>query len=102
MQARPEYRDKTALVLTTDHGRGGGQADWIDHGRDVPGAEAIWIAVMGPGTPAAGRRQGVETTQSQVAATIAGLLGEDFVAASPQVSPTAARSRLATRAGTPR
>jgi Type I phosphodiesterase / nucleotide pyrophosphatase len=102
VQERPEYRDQTALVLTTDHGRGGGKADWIDHDRDVPGAEAIWIAVMGPGTPPLGVREGVATTQSQVAATIAGLLGEDFVAASPKSARPLPGVGSATMAGTPR
>ena len=84
LQSMPEYRGTTALVVTTDHGRGGTKTDWTDHGKKVEGAEAVWIAVMGPDTPALGVRQGVEVTQSQVAATIAGLLGEDFVAASPK------------------
>ena len=84
VQHMPEYRDKTALLLTTDHGRGSTPANWIDHDRDVEDAEFIWIAVMGPGTPALGVREAVETTQSQVAATIAALLGEDFVAHSPK------------------
>lgn len=84
LQEMPEYRDKTALLVTTDHGRGGSKADWTSHGRDVVGAESIWIAVMGPATPALGVRDGVEVTQSQVAATIAAFLGEDFVAASPK------------------
>lgn len=83
-QAMPEFRGKTALILTTDHGRGSTPADWTDHGQKVEGAEYMWIAVMGPETPALGVREGVETTQSQVAATIARLLGEDFVAASPR------------------
>jgi hypothetical protein len=42
--------------------------------------------VLGPDTPALGVRENIETTQSQVAATIAQLLGEDFVAASPKVA----------------
>ena len=73
--------------MTTDHGRGSTPADWTDHGQKVEGAEYIWIAVMGPGTPALGVREGVETTQSQVAATIAQLLGEDFLAESPKSAP---------------
>jgi len=36
---------------------------------------------LGPDTPARGERENTEVTQSQVAATIAALLGEDFVAA---------------------
>jgi Type I phosphodiesterase / nucleotide pyrophosphatase len=78
----PEYRDKTSLILTTDHGRGGRPADWTDHDRNVEGAEYVWIAVMGPVTPALGVREGVESTQSQVAATIAQLVGEDFLSES--------------------
>ena len=84
LQESPAYRDSTALLLTTDHGRGVNRADWTDHGRDVSGASAIWIAVMGPETPPLGVRQGVASTQGQVAATIAALLGEDFVASSPR------------------
>jgi hypothetical protein len=99
-QEMPEYRSRTALILTTDHGRGGTPADWTDHGREVEGAEYVWIAVMGPGTPALGVRDRVESTQSQVAATIARLLGEDFLAESPRsagplpdVCPSGATSR---------
>lgn len=87
VQELPEYRGKTALILTTDHGRGSTPDDWTDHGQEVPGAEDIWIAVMGPGTPASGVREGVESTQSQVAGTIARLLGEDFQAYSPRSAP---------------
>ena len=82
LQKMPQYKDKTALVVTTDHGRGSTRVDWTDHGKKVPGAEFIWIAVLGPDTPALGEREGVEATQSQVAATIAALLGADFNAAS--------------------
>ena len=87
LQKLPEYKDKTSLIVTTDHGRGDTRVDWIDHGKKVPLAEYIWIAVLGPDTPASGVRENVETTQSQVATTIAHLLGEDFVAASPKAAP---------------
>lgn len=82
LQQLPQYRDKTALVVTTDHGRGSTRADWTDHGKNVPGAELVWMAVLGPDTPALGERANVEVTQSQVAATIAALVGEDFNAVS--------------------
>lgn len=84
VQKMPQYKDKTTLLVTTDHGRGDTRIDWIDHGKNVPLAEFIWIAVLGPDTPALGVRENVETTQSQVAATIAHVLGEDFQAASPK------------------
>jgi len=86
LQEMPEYRGKTSLLLTTDHGRGASRADWTDHGKDVPSAEFIWIGVMGPDTPPLGVRENVETTQSQFAATIAQLLGEDFNKASPKAA----------------
>jgi Type I phosphodiesterase / nucleotide pyrophosphatase len=86
LQKDPQYKDKTALLVTTDHGRGSTRVDWTDHGKNVPGAEFIWIAVMGPDTPALGERERVEATQSQVAATIAALVGEDFLSASPKAA----------------
>jgi len=87
LQQMPEYKDKTALLVTTDHGRGPTRVDWTDHGAKVPGAEFIWIAVMGPNVSAKGVRENVEATQSQVAATIASLVGEDFSTASPKAAP---------------
>lgn len=77
-QSLPGYRGNTSLVITTDHGRGEGQA-WRDHGAKVPGSEDIWLAVLGPRTPALGEQAGGEPlTQSQVAATVAALAGEDY------------------------
>jgi hypothetical protein len=87
VQGMPEYAGTTALVLATDHGRGAADADWTSHGRKVPAAEATWAAVMGPATPALGVRASVAVTTSQVAATVAALLGEDFRAAVPAAAP---------------
>jgi hypothetical protein len=86
-QSLPAYRGRTALVLATDHGRGASPRDWTDHGEKVPAAERIWMAMMGPGTPALGVREAEKATQSQLAATVAALLGEDFRAASPNAAP---------------
>ncbi|HET9369267.1 MAG TPA: hypothetical protein VFO19_03440 [Vicinamibacterales bacterium] len=83
VQALPAYAGKTALVVTTDHGRGATTKDWSDHGRDVPAAERTWMALLGPGVPALGVRRSVDVTTSQIAATIANLVGEDFRAAVP-------------------
>lgn len=87
LQKMPEYQGKTSLIVTTDHGRGDSRVNWTDHGKKVPSAEFIWFAVIGPDTPALGVRADVETTQSQLAATVAHLLGEDFRAASPKAAP---------------
>ena len=86
-QSLPEYANRTALVISTDHGRGDLAKNWTDHGREVPVAERIWMAVMGPGVPELGVRTGVNATQSQIAATIAWLLGEDYVRAEPKAAP---------------
>jgi hypothetical protein len=84
VQSLPEYRDRTTFIITTDHGRGSGPEDWKHHRFDVDGAEDIWIAVLGPDTPPLGaRRGGPRVTQSQVAATVAALLGFDWRAVRP-------------------
>lgn len=85
LQSLPHYRGKTALVVTTDHGRGLGR-DWANHGAQTIGAEFIWMAALGPGVDALGVRENVETTQSQIAATLAGLVGIDFGLGVPQAA----------------
>ncbi len=77
-QSLPEYANKTALVITTDHGRGATIKDWTDHGRDVPAAGRTWIAAIGPGIAPLGTRQSISVTTSQIAATLAVLVGEQF------------------------
>ena len=80
-QGMPEYRHKTTLIVSTDHGRGCGQKEWRSHGKAIAGSENIWMAFLGPDTPALGERANVPTvTQSQMAATLAALLGEDYCA----------------------
>lgn len=87
LQQLPEYAGSTSLVISTDHGRGETIRNWTDHGQKVEEAEYIWMAVLGPDTPALGVRSDVEATQSQIAATLAKLVGEDFVAAHPKAAP---------------
>ena len=87
LQSLPHYKDNTALVLTCDHGRGGSPRDWVNHNAETDGAEFIWIGVMGAGVPALGVREGVEVTQSQIAATLAQLVGQEFSKSSSQSAP---------------
>jgi hypothetical protein len=88
MQAMPRYRGKTTFIITTDHGRGDGPQAWRDHGKDVAGSENTWMAVIGPDTPAGGARvDRAAVTAGQLAATIAALLGEDFLQGSPEAAP---------------
>lgn len=87
MQSMSEYKDQTTFIISTDHGRGHGMVDWKDHGVDQKGSENIWIAVIGPDTPPLGERHNIATvTQSQIAGTIAALLGEDYGAAAPKAA----------------
>ena len=84
MQAMPEYRGTTTFIITTDHGRGSGPVEWQEHGVQQAGSEDIWIAVMGPDTPALGERSHASpVTQAQIAATVAAFLGQDFRKARP-------------------
>ena len=88
MQAMPEYRDQTTFIITTDHGRGSGLEEWKEHGVDEKGSENIWIAIMGPDTPALGERANASAvTQAEIAATVAEFLGKDFRQASPEAAP---------------
>ncbi len=84
LQSLPDYKDNTSIVIGPDHGRGGTIRDWTDHNAKIEGAEFIWSAVIGPDTPPLGVRSDIETSLSQIAATLATLVGEDFNAASPR------------------
>jgi arylsulfatase A-like enzyme len=87
LQSMEEYRDTTTLIVTTDHGRGRTPADWPTHNKKTPGAEETWLAVMGPDTPASGeRRDEPPILSAQIAATIAALLGENFVESDSRVN----------------
>ena len=90
VQSIPAYRDQTTLIVSTDHGRGSGPAEWKDHGAaQKEAAENIWIAVIGPDTRALGERRAISAvTHSQLAATIAALVGEDFRAFKPAAAPS--------------
>ena len=83
VQAMPEYRDSTAFVISTDHGRGPAPVAWKNHGGNVTDSAYMWLAVIGPDTPALGERSDTPLiTQSQIAATVAALVGEDWVVGS--------------------
>jgi hypothetical protein len=83
LQSMPDYKDQTTLLVTTDHGRGATTTDWNDHGRKVPAAESTWMLALGPAVPPLGVRESVTVTTSQLAATIAAAVGEDFRRAVP-------------------
>jgi len=84
MQSMKQYRGTTTFIITTDHGRGSGPNEWKNHGEKVDGAENTWIAMIGPGVASLGERTSSSVTSSQIAATIARLLGEDWQSYRPQ------------------
>lgn len=79
VQSNPDYRDHTTLILLTDHGRGDAPVEWKSHGQKIPASKYIFIAAMGPGIPRKGEVSGGQlVTQSQIAATVAKLVGKDW------------------------
>ena len=88
LETMPDYRGTTALIVTADHGRGSGPVAWRGHGAETEGSERIWIGVLGPDSPPMGERTNVAPlTQGQVAATVAALLGLDFLSFAPRAAP---------------
>lgn len=78
LQADPQYRARTTLIVTTDHGRGASDPGWRRHGSDVDGAENIWLAVASPDTTRRGVWANVTLGQNQIAATLAAAMGLDY------------------------
>ncbi|RXH57911.1 sulfatase-like hydrolase/transferase [Granulicella sibirica] len=84
LQSLPQYRDNTTLIFLTDHGRGSSAESWKNHGQKIPESKNIFIGLLGPGVQPAGlEKNTAPVTQSQVAATIAKLLGFDWNAREP-------------------
>lgn len=78
VQSTDGYRNATTLILTTDHGRGLGEA-FSNHSREVEGAQHIWVAIVGPDVRAVrGSAAAGQFYQNQVARTAAALLGLNY------------------------
>nr|WP_294908392.1 sulfatase-like hydrolase/transferase [uncultured Lacibacter sp.] len=89
VQGNPDYRNKTAIFITTDHGRGDVvKAEWTSHGSSIKDASEIWFALMAPGLNAKGEvKVSQQFYQQQFAQTIAGLLGLTYKANHPIADP---------------
>ncbi|MEQ9411794.1 MAG: alkaline phosphatase family protein [Fuerstiella sp.] len=94
LQSMPQYRNCTTLILTTDHGRGDDRVSWKSHGRDIGDCEYIWMAVLGPDVNTRTEKP-AQVTQSQIAATVAAAVGQDFGADHPQAAPPLPVFRMA-------
>ena len=84
-----EYKNKTTLIITCDHGRGDNpKENWQHHGEKIEDAGQIWIAAIGPDTRPAGEMKNKNLLyQKQLAATFAKFLGFTFTADHPVADP---------------
>lgn len=83
VQTLPQYKNKTAMLITVDHGRGL-EAKWTSHGPSVPHANEIWFALIAPGVSNKGEmKTSGQYYQQQFAQTMAHLLGLHFTAEHP-------------------
>jgi hypothetical protein len=97
LQSDAFYRDRTTLMITTDHGRGNSADGWPHHAsatatarlnieqapNGVVGSDQIWLAAIGPRIRAAGLIEG-QWSQSQIAATALATLYLDPDALMPE------------------
>jgi len=82
LNSMPNYRNNTAVVITSDHGRGSKLEDWSSHGSKVEGADRIWAVISGPDQ----NRAGPIKTQSGIAPAILRMMGlspEEFLRTRP-------------------
>lgn len=88
IQTDPFYKNNTTLLITTDHGRGKKGNAGKGHGFWVKGSGEAWLAMLGQGILPEGEiNQPQQIWQKQVAATIAFLVGEQFVGSHPTAKP---------------
>ena len=89
LQSMPEYKNKTTLIVTCDHGRGDKvKEEWTSHGEKILDASEIWIAALGPGIKPTGEATSSEQIyQRQIATTLAALLGFNFKPQHPVMEP---------------
>jgi hypothetical protein len=84
VQGQPDYRGRTHLLITTDHGRGRTRSDWRTHGAKAEGSGDVWIAFVSPRLKQRGVwRNAPALSTSQIAATLASWMGVDWNADHP-------------------
>lgn len=76
----PEYKGKTTLLITTDHGRGDAiKTEWTSHGEKVKDCHSIWYAMIGAQIPALGEVKSTEQVyQKELIHKVAEAMGVNF------------------------
>ena len=90
-QAHPQYRGKTTLIFTADHGRGRGASDWRHHNSDIPGSEETFIIAIGPDLERSGEHRNTSDVLGWVAELTANAVGLPYPVGSVT---TGARARV--------
>ncbi|MCB0667613.1 MAG: phosphoglyceromutase [Saprospiraceae bacterium] len=80
LECDPFYAGRTALIITTDHGRGYHRpSDWKNHGILTRGSGEIWMAFIGPSIPTKGEiKEEMQLFQNQIAKSLAFILGYQY------------------------
>jgi hypothetical protein len=88
LEAQPDYRGRTHILITTDHGRGRTPKDWRSHGEDVAGAGETWMAFVSPAMARRGEWSNhPPLATAQVAATLIAWMGADWKRFDPAAAP---------------
>ena len=92
LQDNAQYRDKTTLLITTDHGRGNIALNWHTHNAQIRDAKNTWLAVISPDSPLRGEWTGGEPViMNQIAATLCHFIGLDYSEQNPKAGKPIAR-----------
>ncbi len=84
VESDKQYRGKTTIIVTVDHGRGLTENDWHSHGKDIAEARYLWLAFISPDTALRGEWKDSNTLyQNQIAATVCKYLGFDYMEQNP-------------------
>lgn len=80
VQSDPFYKDRTTLLITTDHGRGNiNKEDWTSHGQSIPDAHETWFAFIGPTVKPLGEmKTNQQVYQKQLIPTLVDLVGQSY------------------------
>jgi Metalloenzyme superfamily len=79
IETNEAYKNKTTILITTDHGRGAKPKNWNKHGIFVKGSNHTWMAIMGNCIKPLGEHTKESQVYSyQIAPTIANLMGTEF------------------------